>query len=396
MLDHDRKKVRLLAVEALGAVGGTEVVPGLILALSDKDKDVRRYAAIFLGRWCAGKEHAVEALESHLLDSSPEVVWHVMSALKTLGKTGYRTRDDVARHLVGKLKHPENREKQYAVHALEMTGNTLACKPLLKALDSPDATASLLDGISQAMGNIGCVGIVPALLKLFSNEKKEQAVRSAAAMALKALGDKRVNDHALPLLDSTTDWLRSLAVKMVGFENNTAAVQKLIAIVEDRKEDTYIRYLAIMSLGKIGDAGAVEPIGKVFSEEDDMLGAAAATALGEIGTVKAESHLIKALDDLSPEVVILAAYHLGKLGSKDALLPVYKLLYRNDVLEFHFCSYQLGSILNVAHNALKAITKEKVQMQVGYNEKSVKKLREFWREKLGLQKPEAPKTGPPP
>jgi len=37
-----RKNVRLRAVQVLGAIGGEEVVPPLLLALGDADKDVRR------------------------------------------------------------------------------------------------------------------------------------------------------------------------------------------------------------------------------------------------------------------------------------------------------------------------------------------------------------------
>lgn len=384
-LKDKRKNVRWLAVQALGAIGGKDVLPSLILALTDKDKDVRRYAATFLGRWGKGEKDAVNALKKGLLDSNPEVVWHAMGALEELGETNYKSNAAVVKKLIKHLKSSDGEIIMNAVMALEKTGNSLACKPLVKALAYPAPSMMCRRTAAEAIAKIGCPAAVPSLLKLFNDKSKGKDIRTAAALALKSIGDKGLNDSALPLVESKEEWLRETAIDMLGFENNTQATAKLVQVMEDKKEQLYIRYKAVVSLGEIRDPAAVDSLGKILKDKDDMLKREAVWALGKTGTAGAAPYLIEALDDSGTLVVSVAAYHLGLMKTKDAIEPIYKLLFREDALDCICSNPALCPLAIAAHNALVAITQEKLAGHV-FDKKGLKKIRGQWGKKLGFAK----------
>jgi len=383
-LTDKRQSVRWLAVQALGAIGGKKVIASLIIALGDEDKQVRRYAATFLGRWGKGSQDAAGALKQGLNDKSPEVVWHVMAALDELGIGNYKSDKKVTKQMIKQLTNNDQDERLYAVFALEMIGSRKACKPLCDALVSSKASLGFRKVTADALGTIGCGGVVPFLLKVFDDESKEKDIRTTAALALKSLADKRLNDSALPLLDSGDDLWRAVAANMVGFKNNTEAVAKLVKIVEDKKEKGHVKERALESLGEIGDPLAIKPIGGVFSDVDERMKRTAAEALGKIGTEEAAPYLIEALKEPSPHVVSIAAYHLGKMGCKEAAEPVYELFFRDDAIEVIAGNMEFATVATVAHNALLAITKASIIVILSYDEKSLKKIRKLWHKKLSL------------
>ena len=81
------------------------------------------------------------------------------------------------------------------------------------------------------------------------------------------------------------------------------------------------------SLGKIGDPGAVGPLGQALKDEDKYVRQAAVVALREIGGAAAVDLIVQSLKDESPMVRYCAVESLGGIGGAsvvDALTEALK------------------------------------------------------------------------
>lgn len=391
-LEDRRKNVRWLSVEALGAIGGEEVLSPLLIALQDKDKDVRRYAASFLGRWGHSNENVISALRKALYDPNPEVVWHAMGSLDRLGDASYKRANQLVDSLCAHLEDPNEDQRLNAATALGMIGSSRACGPLVKALAYPGSSGSYRNTIVDALGKIGSGDAVQPLLELFTNRANKKGIRVSAAFGLQTLADPMINDRVLPFTKSPELWVRCSAARALGFKGNAAAARRLMAIVEDEEEEGRVRESAVVSLGKIGDARAVDVIAQALLQDDASLAREAAQALGKIGSQKAAPALTKALSDSRLYVVMHSARSLGVIGDKRAARPIFQLFDREDALKNSTSSsYLFANIATVAHHALAAIVKEDLGLHKHFyipTDEKLKEVREMWRIKLGLQNEE--------
>lgn len=86
-----------------------------------------------------------------------------------------------------------------------------------------------------------------------------------------------------------------------------------------------VRASAAVSLGRIGDPRAVDPLIEALQDEDPEVRKNAAVALGEISDPRAVNPLIEVLDDENPEVWRNVTEALGKLGEQ-AVDPLIMIL----------------------------------------------------------------------
>jgi HEAT repeat protein len=142
---------------ALGRIGGPRTVETLILALKDKNTDIRIAAAQSLGK--IGTGEAVESLKHALGDTSKEVRWK-------------------------------------AIHALAFLGNISAVEPLLEALRNKDP--EVRRGAAESLGYLGSY-----------NKTAERMIRKALS---KIDGKIREDaDHAVKIMDEEKDHNRLYA-----------------------------------------------------------------------------------------------------------------------------------------------------------------------------------------
>jgi HEAT repeat protein len=193
----------------------------LIKALEDKDRFVRRYAVVELGKigYCA-----VEPLIKALGDKDRFVRRDAAYALGNIGDKR------AVEPLIKALEDEEEYVRSSITIALGKMDDKRAVGPLIKFLDDKDG---YVRGVAYALGNIGDKRAVEPLIKALENEN--QAGRADAIYALRKIGDKR-------------------------------AVKPLIKVLEDEIE--YISRDAIYALGKIGDKRAVEPLIKFLDDKD--------------------------------------------------------------------------------------------------------------------------------
>ena len=149
----------------------------------------------------------------------------------------------------------------------------------------------------------------------------------------------RVDDLILDLKYGQSG-VRLRAVMALGEIGDARAVDLLVEVLKNKDEGLMVRQHAAEALGKIGDPKAVDPLIEtlkedasdfpfIFRTEDRGLVQAdsntffvekqanTARALGEIGDPRAILPLIEVLKDESPKVRLWAAYSLVKLGQAE-------------------------------------------------------------------------------
>lgn len=301
-LADKRKNVRWLAVQVLDRIGSSSVIPPLRTALRDADKDVRLYAATFLGRWGGTNEQVRTDLQRALLDSSSEVVWHALDALRQLGDFSYETNRDLITTLCRRLECP-GPDWEHA----------------LTALDKIATERARLAGAAT-------------LTRLAINNAQSVDVRLKAARALHRIApngfvpDRTVTETLLPLMSSDTCAVREATVRALGIRNNVHAVPALSALATDTAQHWVIRSVASESLGRIGDPSGIPALAAALSADEWRLRLSAALALGGIKTPAATAALMRALGDKRVMVVVVGAHSLGRIGDSHAAPALLKLL----------------------------------------------------------------------
>jgi HEAT repeat protein len=87
----------------------------------------------------------------------------------------------------------------------------------------------------------------------------------------------------------------SLDVRDNIFAIGNGAIEPLLEVIEDEKEDNSIQYWAALALAKFGDVRAVEPLIRALKGADSDVRAEAAYELGEFGDSRAVEPLLSAL-----------------------------------------------------------------------------------------------------
>jgi hypothetical protein len=117
--------------------------------------------------------------------------------------------------------------------------------------------------------------------------------------------------------DSADIKARLQEIEDLGDEDSAKALPKLLGALADK--DPRIRGAAAEALGEVGDASAVEPLGKMLSgDADSDVREAAAEALGEIGSPNAVPALRAGLKDADEDVREAVVDALGSIGGPDA------------------------------------------------------------------------------
>jgi HEAT repeat protein len=116
-------------------------------------------------------------------------------------------------------------------------------------------------------------------------------------------------------------FVRRSAVVALGQIKDAHAVEPLIAALKD--ENASVRKSAVVALGQIKDARAVEPLIATLKDEDADARGSAAVALGEIKDVRAVNVLLTFLKDKRLDIIADAyAFFIrrGIPGTEDILI----------------------------------------------------------------------------
>lgn len=176
--------IRRTAALSLGKIAAPEALPALQQALSDPDPLVREYSAWALGHLGeSARDRAGPALAGLLRDSSPEVA---RAAAEALGRIG--AREGTVTVLVDSLQQGSAQAKRAAVLALALLEAPSSYPALVHALTDPDRTVR--QGALAALGELGDRQAVPLFIGRLRHDP-DAGVRTEAAYRLGKLGDQQ-------------------------------------------------------------------------------------------------------------------------------------------------------------------------------------------------------------
>ncbi|OEU68359.1 MAG: hypothetical protein BBJ57_10405 [Desulfobacterales bacterium PC51MH44] len=146
---------------------------------------------------------------------------------------------------------------------------------------------SVRNSAAEALGEISDPRAVDPLIKALKDDK--EAVRSAAATALREIGWEYIGKDWIYYLIALKDWNK--LIKM-----GESAIEPLIEVLQD--EDSFALHPeSIKALGTIKDKRAVEPLIEVLQAKKPDLRKEVVKALGQLGDEKVVKPLISVLQN---------------------------------------------------------------------------------------------------
>jgi len=184
-LSSRRVSRRASAAFLLGDIGSGTAIPGLLVLLADKSREVRAAASRSLGR--LGAVEAIEPLVTAAVDTSVRLDV-VNLALLDIGPAAVGP-------LVGMLDHRDPSTRASAMMLIGFLGSAPDVDPILDHLSDP--AAAVRSATATALGRLGASEARDALVVAL--EDRAPLVRTAAAQALGQIGGRRAVDALVPI-----------------------------------------------------------------------------------------------------------------------------------------------------------------------------------------------------
>jgi HEAT repeat protein len=220
----------------------------------------------------------------------------------------------------------------------------LACSVLLLGLS--DSASAATPGEEQQL-----IGVLQS--------SSSPAEKDAACARLKKIG----TDRSVPALAAllTDEQLSHSARYALESLPSKKAGQALTAALGKTSGQTKVGI--INSLGMRGEKQAVPALGKLLSDKDDQVAAAAATALGQIGNTSALKALQQSptesagpVRDAIADAWLRGANGLLAAGSRSKALDIYQALYEAEKSDTYRTAAYRGMILSSGKGALALMT----------------------------------------
>lgn len=237
--------------------------------------------------------------------------------------------------LVDRERHgTEDVKKAARAELTRISGHGL--QPLLEALRDDKDPAQQRVAVS-VLGNLGNKGAAGPLVHLAKQEPTkdgnryigtnqevlDREIRVDALVAAGRLGDSRVIDQVLPLVENPEVEMREAATFTLGRTGDKRAMPALVKLVTSDAQAS-VRTLACFGFAQIDDPRVGPAAIAVLTDarKQDATRAACAYALGARGLKSGLPALTAALADNRGEAQRLAAWALGQIGDPRSLGPL--------------------------------------------------------------------------
>ena len=281
---------------------GAATVELLISQLSAEDLEVRRSAAVALGR--IGDSTATTTLINTLNDESL-----VIDAANALGQIGDPRALD---GLLALLGNGDASVRQAAVSGLNSLALAGMSERIIPLLHDPDP--NVRESAVKIAGYFGYREAADALIDL-SGDSNER-VRCAAIEHLPFTEDERVLDVLVRASKADTPSVRAAAARALGNMDAPEAERQLIGALAD--EDAWVRYFSARALGRRRSPDSVAALEKVVAQEEfNHVRIAALDSLGQIGGGRVAGIAAGLVRDDDPDVARAAQGALGKSGQRE-------------------------------------------------------------------------------
>ncbi|HKS09385.1 MAG TPA: HEAT repeat domain-containing protein [Pyrinomonadaceae bacterium] len=281
---------------------GAATVDLLISQLSAEDLEVRRSAAVALGR--IGDANATPDLINALSDESLAI-----DAANALGQIGDPEALDGLLKLIGDDDASTRQAAVSALNSLALTSMSERIIPLLH-----DSDSNVRESAVKIAGYFGYRNAASALVDL--SRDPDERVRTAVVEHLPFIEDERVLDVLLNALKTETPSVRAAAARALGNMDAPQADGSLIEALSD--DDAWVRYFSARALGRRRSADSVAALEKVIQNEQfNHVRIAALDSLGQIGGGRAAGIAAELVRDDDPDVAHAAQVALRKSGQRE-------------------------------------------------------------------------------
>ncbi|OKH33161.1 hypothetical protein NIES2119_24185 [[Phormidium ambiguum] IAM M-71] len=295
------------------------IVPLLIKALGDEDREIRYQAAYVLKN--QGGKDALAALAKLWKDENILIRNIVYITFKG------QERKDLISELTESLLSEDSALRKKAVETLGRLGteSKTAIKALFKVAFA-DRDFLVRNSALTALIQIGNSTLIQTLSKILEQQEEVIEYSSNHCVAVITLIMIRCKE-AIPILsrvlidNNRSPILRGLAAKALGEIGDTSVNNILLEILNNNQIDDYIWFQVLLALGKLGIEGLEGRIANFLKHPNSDKRKEAVETLAIIGTVTANVGLTQALTDDDFSVRFTAACSLGKNGN-EAAIPV--------------------------------------------------------------------------
>jgi HEAT repeat protein len=301
LLGHDT--VRSQIVEAL-VRHGAGVVTLLIDQLGAEDLETRQAAAVALGR--IGDRRATPALIEALRD--PELAVPAAGALARIGDR------EAFEGLLDLLGEPDPATRQSVIAALNSIGHPdMAARIAERLVDSDRLVRESALRIAGYFGYPECFEHV-----LQCCDDPAETVRRAAVESLDFFDDPRVVPALVSALEQPSSSVRAGAAAALARAEPAVAIAALSRALGD--PDPWVRYVALRSLGVIGDERVVPSVlSTLRTDSAPHVRLAAIDALGRLGRAEAWEVLEPLARSSDPDIASAAIRAFGHLDRAETL-----------------------------------------------------------------------------
>jgi len=188
------------------------------------------------------------------------------------------------------LKDPDWAVRREAVITLGEMGDERCVEPLVRALR--DGDWQVREVAIEALGQVGSPAVEPLLKQL-----RDWDIRKSVIRALGRIKDERVLEPLVGQLRSDEFGLDATDALV---ELGEPSVERLVAALKDKDES--IRKQAVIALGRIKHASALDPLIEMLKDKDWFTRLTAAAALEKIGDERGREAIKPLLQD--PDLVV--------------------------------------------------------------------------------------------
>lgn len=280
----------------------------LLDSLGEVENDALRPLATVIG-WLRGP--SVDRTLVHLL-GEPSIRSEVLEALAHHG-------EGVINLLLDQLKSQDLETKRAAVTVLGRLGYRRATNGLIDVLETE---TSLRIDAANALARLGDEAALDSLLKLIGDP--DGGVRQAVVAALNSIGSAKMPQRIKPLLRDENPLVRESAAKIAGYFGYEDCADTLLECCND--PDERVRKAALEHLPFVDDERINQVLANKLATDTPKVRAAVAAALGNVEVETALVNLSRALDDEDSWVRYFAARSLGRLGHPESVQLLVQLM----------------------------------------------------------------------
>lgn len=311
-IQETHSEVKILALEALIKIGGTQALEAMILSIEDIHPLVRATAVKGIGLLGSSKE--IPLVTSKLRDKDKTVRAEAVEALHRIGG------EKVNQVLNPLLEDPDSRVRVNTIIALHQVGSQEALETLKSMVQ--DNKGDMRAGAAYVIGKIASNDMIDILADLLND--RDPRVRQNAIEAIRNIQSERKLELVMRTLGDENPEIQEIASEIFQ-EYRNLPVEEIFSYFRNLNKIAQRNLIEIV--GKWKNPQALPFFKKIFSqEEEDFLRFSIIEAMSELGNDEAIDALVDILRQKGEPLRMNVAEVLRKIASPRVVEKLLDLL----------------------------------------------------------------------